>query len=120
VGLRSRNLGLGLQHHHLCSFPDHYPELVTNLKCCGEVLARWCFFELWPVYGTKVVLKPISSETAFSQNLTKTLEIKLNLSYLHCPLPLSVFIEHSVVPLVPNLQNNQTYHLTYFEFMILY
>jgi hypothetical protein len=39
----------------------------------------------------KVYSKHISSETAFSQNLTKILQIKLNLSYLHCP-----FLEENV------------------------
>jgi hypothetical protein len=81
-------------------------QIELYLKCFGEVLARWCF-EPWPVYETKVVLQPICSATVFSQNSTKTLQIKLNLSHLHCLFPFRVFISHSMVSLVPYSQNNQ-------------
>jgi heat shock protein HslJ len=50
-------------------------QIELYLKCFEEVLARWCFAPQ-QVDGTKVVLKPISSEAAFSQNFTKTLQIK--------------------------------------------
>jgi hypothetical protein len=90
-------------------------QIELYLKCFGEVLARWCF-EPRPVYGTKVVLKPICWTTVFSQNPTKTLQIKPNLSHLHCIFPFSASISHSMVSLVPYSQNNPEMSSDIFRF----
>jgi hypothetical protein len=57
--------------------------------------------EPWPGYRPKLALQPISSETAFSQNLTKTLEKILNLSHLNCLISIPMFISHYLVSIVP-------------------
>jgi hypothetical protein len=80
-------------------------QIELYLKCFGEVLVRWCVAS-WPVYGTKVVLNPLYSTTVFSQNPTKTLQTKLNMSHSNSSFPFSVSISHSLVSLVAYSQNN--------------